>query len=343
MSPVPEKFEGWQFKEPMANLEKVEKSLPPPSPGYVVVQVHACGCCHSDTFTKFDAMKGGLPRCPGHEIAGEIAAVGEGVKNYKPGDRVGVGWFGGHCGECRSCAEGDFITCDKMPVTGIHYDGGYQRFVTAPVAALAPIPAELSYVEAAPLMCAGVTVFHGLRRANAPPGSNVGVQGVGGLGHLAIQVANKMGYKVFVFSRGTAKKELAMELGCHVYVDLEDPEFANKVQKDGGCKVILGTGIGGQAMGNVMQALGANGSFMILGVSQEDFPVSPFFMVSRQRKVQGHASGTAVDSADCMKFCALTGVRSRNEVYPASKAPEAFERMVSGHARFRVVIDWDKN
>lgn len=336
-------FVQYVVEEANGEFKKREAPLQDPPRGYVRVKVHACGVCHSDCFTKYGAFPGlKFPRAPGHEIAGVVDKIGEDVRPWKEGDRVGVGWYGGHCGICRDCRRGQFVLCPELPVAGIHYDGGYGEYVVAKAEALAKIPDSLSFQDAAPLLCAGVTVFHGLRRNAPPAGELVGVEGVGGLGHLGIQFANKMGYEVVVFSRGTEKKELAMKLGAHHYFDTNASDFIEQVQKLGGIKTILASTSNPAAMAHVLPALGTNGVLVILGAGQEEFAVNALHFISGQRSVHGHSSGTSADSEDALRFAALTGVRSMDEIYPSDKVPEAFARMESGKATFRVVIDWEK-
>eukprot|EP00897_Mesotaenium_endlicherianum_P010345 jgi/Mesen1/9339/ME000061S08780 len=331
------KFTAYQFPEAKGALEKVEKAIEEPTAGRVRVKVHACGACHADCYVKGGGWPGLThPRVPGHEIAGEVDAVG-------PGGffRVGLGWCGGHCGQCRTCRRGEFVTCPDMPVTGIHYDGGYGQFVMANANALAAIPDGLSYVEAAPLLCAGVTTFNGLRTCKLSPGEVVAVQGVGGLGHLAIQFANKMGYRVVVFSRGTEKRQLAMQLGAHHYFDTNTDDIVAETAKLGGVQVLLATSTNPKAMSAAFSTLGPLGTMLVLGAGADDICVSPAALIGGKKTVKGHASGVASDSEDTMKFVLLTGVRSMNEVFPFEKTAEAYDRMMSGDAKFRVVIDYD--
>eukprot|EP00271_Cylindrocystis_brebissonii_P015986 TRINITY_DN39092_c0_g1_i1.p1 TRINITY_DN39092_c0_g1~~TRINITY_DN39092_c0_g1_i1.p1 ORF type:complete len:340 (-),score=57.44 TRINITY_DN39092_c0_g1_i1:395-1414(-) len=336
------KYTAYEIQAKGGDFIKVERELQEPPPGHVRVKVQACGLCHSDCFTKEGFYPGvSFPRSPGHEVAGDVDAVGAGVTKWKAGDRVGVGWYGGQCTECEACREGDLVLCEKSPVTGIHYDGGYGRYIVANATALAALPEELSYAEAAPLLCAGVTVYNGLRHTKALPGALVGVQGLGGLGHLAIQFANKMGFRVVAFSRGEDKKEKALALGAHHYIDTNKEDFLDQVKTLGSLKVIIATSTSPKAMSQVLPALGRNGTFLVLGAGMEPMEVSALFLLGGRRSVAGHPSGAASDSEDCLKFAVLSGVRSMNEVYPASKAAEAYERMMSG-AHFRVVIDWSQ-
>eukprot|EP00897_Mesotaenium_endlicherianum_P000775 jgi/Mesen1/10699/ME000090S10157 len=331
------KFTAYQAVEANGPLQKVEKTIEEPPAGRVRVKVHACGVCHSDCFTTSGGFPGiQLPRVPGHEIAGTVDAVGPGVKLWKAGDRVGVGWYGGHCGECLMCRRGEFVVCPKMPVTGIHFDGGYGQYVVADANALAAIPDGLSFVEAAPLLCAGAC-FSFFPRDNIPrPEERQGVSRRAGP-----QFANKMGYRVVVFSRGPEKRELAMKLGAHHYFDTNADDIVAETAKLGGVRVLLATSTNAKAMSTAFATLGPLGVMMVIGAGSDDVCVGPSALISGKRSVQGHASGAASDSEDTMKFSQLTGVRSMNEVFPADKTVEAFERMVSGKATFRVVIDYD--
>eukprot|EP00271_Cylindrocystis_brebissonii_P006979 TRINITY_DN199_c0_g1_i1.p1 TRINITY_DN199_c0_g1~~TRINITY_DN199_c0_g1_i1.p1 ORF type:complete len:341 (-),score=83.26 TRINITY_DN199_c0_g1_i1:500-1522(-) len=337
------KFTAYQVSKAGGDFDKVEKEIVEPPAGYVRIKVQACGVCHSDMFTKEGQYPGvSFPRSPGHEVAGDIDAVGAGVSKWKPGDRVGVGWYGGHCTECRACRDGDFVCCDTLPVTGIHFDGGYGRYVIADAKAVAALPKELSYVEAAPLLCAGVTVYNGLRHTKALAGDVVGVQGLGGLGHLAVQFANKMGFRVVAFSRGQEKKAKAMELGAHHYIDTSKDDIQAALKDIGEVRVLVATSTSGKAMSQVLPALGRNGTLLVLGAASEPIPVDPLLLISGRRSVAGHPSGVANDSEECLKFAVLTGVRSMNEVLPPSKLPEGYARMMGGNPQFRVVIDWSQ-
>jgi D-arabinose 1-dehydrogenase-like Zn-dependent alcohol dehydrogenase len=320
-------------------FELVEREIPTPGAGAVRVKVQACGICHSDSFTKDGTFPGiQYPRVPGHEIAGIIDAVGTGVAGWTPGQRVGVGWHGGHCGYCDSCRRGDFVTCQTAPqVPGVTYDGGYADYVIVPAGALAAIPEELSPVEVGPLMCAGITTFNSLRHSGAQPGDTVAVLGVGGLGHLAVQFAAKMGFNTVAIARGADKEPLARQLGAHHYLDSEAHDPAAELMKLGGAKVILATATSGKAMSAVLGGLGVDGKMVILGVG-EPLNVPPLLLIAGRRSVTGWPSGRSIDSQDTLRFSALTGVRSMNELFPLERAAEAYERMMSGKARFRVVL-----
>jgi D-arabinose 1-dehydrogenase-like Zn-dependent alcohol dehydrogenase len=329
-----------QVRVPKGNLEIVEREVPAPEPGCVRIRVEACGICHSDAFTK-EGLWPGLqyPRVPGHEIAGAIDAIGSGVAGWTPGQRVGVGWHGGHCGYCASCRRGDFVTCRVAPrIPGISYDGGYAEYVVAPASALAPIPDELSAVEAAPLMCAGITTFNALRHSGARPGDTVAVLGVGGLGHLGVQFAAKMGFRTVAIARGKDKGPLARELGAWRYIDSETQDVSAALTELGGARVVLATVTSGSAMSAVMGGLGVDGTLMILGAPADPLQVNPILLIGGRRSIVGWPSGTAADSQDTLAFSALTGVRPVNEVFPLERAPDAYDRMMSGRARFRVVL-----
>ena len=329
-----------QITEPKGPLDLVERDIPEPGAGSVRVKVEACGVCHSDSFTKEGIWPGiQYPRVPGHEIAGIIDAVGTGVARWTPGQRVGVGWHGGHCGHCESCRRGDFVTCQiAFQVPGITYDGGYAEYMIAPAGALALIPEELSAVDAGPLMCAGVTTFNSLRNSGARPGETVAVLGVGGLGHLGIQFAAKMGFRTIAIARGGDKEPLARKLGAWHYIDSQAQDAAAELAKLGGARVILATVTSGEAMSAVLGGLGVNGKFIILGEAAEPLAVPAGLLIAGRRSIMGWPSGTSIDSQDTLSFSVLTGVRAMTEVLPLERAAEAYERMMSGEARFRVVL-----
>jgi D-arabinose 1-dehydrogenase-like Zn-dependent alcohol dehydrogenase len=329
-----------QVGGPKGSLEIVERQIPEPGPDSVRIRVEACGICHSDAFTKEGLWPGvQYPRVPGHEIAGTIDAIGSGVAGWAPGRRVGVGWHGGHCGYCASCRRGDFVTCQVAPrIPGISYDGGYAEYVIAPAAALAPIPDELSAVEAAPLMCAGITTFNALRHSGAVPGDTVAVLGVGGLGHLGVQFAAKMGFRTVAIARGKDKGPLARELGAWRYIDSEAQDVSAALMELGGARVVLATVTSGSAMAATLGGLGIDGTLVVLGAATDPLQVNSLLLIGGRRSIVGWPSGTAADSQDTLAFSALTGVRSVNEVFPLERAPDAYERMMSGKARFRVVL-----
>lgn len=320
-------------------IEIVERELPEPGAGQVRVKVQACGICHSDSLTK-EGLWPGLqyPRVPGHEIAGVIDAVGLGVQGWQAGQRVGVGWYGGHCGRCEACRSGDFVLCEQGQVPGISYDGGYAQYMLAPVDALARIPQELSDVDAAPLLCAGITTFNALRHSGAQAGDLVAIHGIGGLGHLGVQYAVKMGFRTVAIARGKDKAALARQLGAHEYIDSEDGDPGQALKALGGARVILATVTSGEAMSAVLPGLGRNGKLLIVGVSMDPVQVPTVAMIMNRASVQGWPSGTAQDSTRTLAFSAMADVRPMIEVYPLERAAEAYDRMMSGGARFRVVL-----
>ena len=334
------KMRAVQVPHPNGPLELVERDLPSPQPGSVRIKVQACGICHSDSMTKEGIFPGiSYPRVPGHEVAGIIDAIGPGVLGWETGQRVGVGWHGGHCGYCNSCRRGDFWACLNTPlVPGISYDGGYADYMVAPAGALALIPPELTPVEAGPLMCAGITTFNALRHSGARPGDVVAVLGIGGLGHLGVQFAAKMGFKTIAIARGQDKEPLARQLGAWHYIDSQSQDVAAELGKLGGAKVILATVTSSKAMAATVGGLGVNGKLLILGASLDPLEVSPLALLLRRQSISGWFSGQSIDSQDTLAFSVLTGVRSMNEVYPLERAAEAYERMMSGRARFRVVL-----
>jgi D-arabinose 1-dehydrogenase-like Zn-dependent alcohol dehydrogenase len=328
-----------QVPEPGADFQIIEREIPTPDAGHVRIKVQACGVCHSDRLTKEGGWPGiQYPRVPGHEIVGVIDEVGAGVSAWTVGQRVGVGWHGGQDGTCKACRRGDFINCENLLIPGISYDGGYQQYMVAPVEALAAIPESLNDAEAAPLLCAGVTTYNALRHSGALPGDLVAVQGIGGLGHLGIQFANKFGYKVAAIGRGPENEALAKKLGAHLYIDSRATNAAEELQKLGGARVILSTAPSSKAMSELIDGLGPNGKLMVVGADFKPIEVTPLQLISRSRTIQGWASGTSVDSEDTLRFAELTGVRPMIEIYPLEKAAEAYERMLSGDAEFRVVL-----
>ncbi len=328
-----------QVPSPGANFKIVEREIPEPGTGQVRIKVKACGVCHSDVLTKEGGLPGiQYPRVPGHEVAGVIDEVGAGVSEWKKGQRVGVGWHGGHDNTCLSCRRGDFINCENMQISGISYDGGYQEYMVAPVEALVAIPDSLGDVEAAPLLCAGITTFNALRHSGALPSDLVAVQGIGGLGHLGIQFASKFGYKVAAIGRGPENATLAKKLGASVYIDSEATNAAKELQKLGGARVILATAPSSKAMSELIDGLGPNGKLVVVGASFDPIEVTPAQLIFGNHTIQGWASGTPTDSEDTLRFAELTGVRPMTETYPLEKAAEAYARMMSGKAEFRVVL-----
>jgi len=328
-----------QVSKPNGPFEIVERDVPEPGAGKVRIKVQACGICHGDSATKEGIFPGiQYPRVPGHEIAGVIDAIGKDVIQWNVGQRIGVGWVAGYCGYCESCRRGDFATCRYGQVSGISFDGGYADYMIAPTEALASIPDELSATEAAPLMCAGITTYNALRNSGARVGDVVAILGIGGLGHLGIQFAAKMGFKTVAIARGKDKEELVRKLGARQYIDSKSQNPVEELVKLGGAKIILGTVPSGKAMGEVLGGLAVNGKLIMIGASDEPLEVSPIFFLSGRRSVVGWPSGSSIDSQDTLSFSVLCGVRSMNEIFPLEKAPEAYEQMMSGKARFRAVL-----
>lgn len=328
-----------QISKQGGDFEIVDREIPKPGPGEVRIKVQACGVCHSDVLTKEGGMPGiQYPRVPGHEVAGLIDEVGAGVSTWKIGQRVGVGWHGGQDNTCLSCRRGDFKNCRNPKIPGISYDGGYQEYMLAPIEALASLPESLSDVEAAPLLCAGITTFNALRHSGALPGDLVAVQGVGGLGHLGIQFGNKFGYRVAAIGRGPENESLARKLGASLYIDSKATKAAKELQKLGGAQVVLATAPSAKAMSELIDGLAPNGRLMVIGVSNDPIEVTPVQLILSNRTIQGWVAGTPADSEDTLRFAELTGVRPMIETYPLEKAAEGYARMMSGHAQFRVVL-----
>jgi D-arabinose 1-dehydrogenase-like Zn-dependent alcohol dehydrogenase len=320
-------------------LEMMERELPEPRPGTVRVKVQACGICHSDSVTVEGLFPGiQYPRVPGHEVVGVVDKVGDGVKGWKVGDRVGVGWHGGQCGYCHNCRRGDFFAClNEHLTTGVTFDGGYAEYLVASASGLASVPEGLSVVDAAPLMCAGVTTFNCLRNTGARPGDLVAVLGLGGLGHLGVQYAAKMGFRTVAIARGADKAEFAKKMGAAAYIDSQAQDPSAELQKLGGAKIVLATVTNADAMTAVMGGLGAKGVFMIVGAVPK-LEVPSLQMLLGSQEVRGWYSGTAADSEDGLNFSLLEEVRSINEIYKLEQFKEGYERMMSGKARFRVVM-----
>ena len=328
-----------QVNKAGGNFETVERPTPKPDRGQVRIKVEACGICHSDVLVKEGYWPGiQYPRAPGHEIAGRVDAVGEDVKTWKSGQRVGLGWHGGHCFVCDPCRRGEFILCKFEKITGISFDGGYAEYVIAPAEAVAAIPDGLTAEEAAPLLCAGITTFNSLRNSGATAGQLVAIQGIGGLGHLGIQYARQMGFRTVAIGRGADKKALAQKLGAHEYIDTDAGAPADALQKLGGANVIVATAPDSKSISALVDGLGPDGKLMVIGASQEPLTVTPIQLIGQRRTIAGWPSGTAKDSEDTLQFSALTGVRPMIETFPLEKAAEGYERVMSGKARFRVVI-----
>ena len=328
-----------QINGPGGPFEVTKRPVPEPSPNTVRIKIEACGVCHSDAFAK-DGHWPGLvyPRVTGHEVAGVIDAVGQGVTSWQKGQRAGVGWHGGHCGQCVPCRQGDFMGCRYFQVTGFNEDGGYAQYMIARTEAVAAIPAALSAVEAAPILCAGITTFNSLRHSGARPGDLVAVQGLGGLGHLGVQFASKMGYHTVAIGRGNDKESLALKLGAARYLDTEAVNAANELANMGGAAVILATAPSSQAMTDLVDGLGVGGKLLVVGASADAIKVTPIQLIMARRSVQGWPSGTGRDSEETLRFCALTGIRPMVETFPLEQAAAAYDRMLSGKARFRVVL-----
>jgi D-arabinose 1-dehydrogenase-like Zn-dependent alcohol dehydrogenase len=321
-------------------LELVSRDVPKPSPGQVRIKVQACGICHSDSITKQGLFPGiAYPRVPGHEVVGLVDAVGVGAGRWHPGQRVGVGWHGGHCGICGACRRGDFLMCESGKIPGISYDGGYADYMLAPGEAVAAVPETLSSAEAAPLLCAGITTFNALRHSSARAGDLVAVLGMGGLGHLGVQFAAKMGFRTAAIARGADKAAFAAQLGAHHYIDSLKEDVAQALTALGGARVVLATATNADAMTAAIGGLSSNGELVMVGVPDQPLKVPATELILRRRSVRGWPSGTAIDSEDTLAFGALTGVRPMIERYPLERAPEAYDRMMSGRARFRVVLE----
>ena len=328
-----------QIPKPGADFELIEREIPEPRHGQVRIRVNACGVCHSDVFTKDGSWPGiQYPRTPGHEVVGVIDQVGAGVSEWTKGQRVGVGWHGGHDGTCLECRRGDFRNCVNLQVPGISYDGGYQEYMVAPASALVSIPEVLSDTEAAPLLCAGITMFSALRCSGASSSDLVAIQGIGGLGHLGIQFANRFGYRVVAIGRGSENAPLARKLGAALYIDSQANNPGEQLQKFGGAQAILATAPSSKAMSELLGGLGPNGKLMLIGVAFDAIEVTPLQLINGSKDIQGWGNGTPADTADTLKFAELAGVRPIIETYPLEKAGEAYARMMSGKAEFRVVL-----
>ena len=328
-----------QISKPGSAFEIVDREIPEPDAGQVRIKVKACGICHSDVLVKEGLLPGiQYPRVLGHEVAGVVDEVGTGVTTWKKGQRVGVGWHGGHDNTCRECRRGDFRNCRNVKISGVSYDGGYQQYMVAPVEALVPIPDGLTDVEAAPLLDAGITTYNALRNSGAMPGDLVAVQGIGGLGHLGVQFANKFGYNVAAIGRGSEIAVLARKLGAHVYIDSQATNAAEELQKLGGARVILSTAPNSKAMSAMIDGLGPNGKLVVVGAGPDPIEATPAQLIFGSKTIQGWAAGTPSASEDTLNFCVLTGIRPMIETYPLERTAEAYARMLSGKAEFRVVL-----
>ncbi len=328
-----------QVSKPGAEFELVEREIPAPPAGHVRIRVEVCGICHGDVLTK-EGMWPGItyPRVPGHEVAGVIDEIGASVLEWKKGQRVGVGWHGGQCGHCLSCRRGDFSNCVNLLISGISYDGGYAEYMIAPVTALAAIPDSLNAADAAPLLCAGITTFNALRHSGAMPGDLVAIQGIGGLGHLGVQFASKFGYRTVAIGRGPENAARAKKLGASAYIDSKATNAAAELQKMGGARVILTTAPDSKSMSQLVDGLGKNGTMVVVGAALDPIEATPLQLIQGRRGVQGWASGIPTDSEDTLRFAELSGVRPMIEKYPLAQAAQAYARMMSGKAEFRVVL-----
>lgn len=332
------KMKAVQVSQAGGPFEVVEREVPQPGPGQIRVKVAACGICHSDALTRGGRFPGlTLPRVPGHEVAGRIDAVGAGVTQWKAGERVGIGWHGGHCFVCNACRRGLFINCEKAQVTGLSFDGGYAEYLVAPQEAAARIPADMKDTDAAPLMCAGITTYNSLRNIGARPGDTVAVQGIGGLGHLGVQFAARMGFRTVAISRGADKEELARQLGAHEYIDTEKTSVGDGLKKLGGADVILATAPSAEAITAALEGLKSRGTLLVVAAAHEPSKISTMNLLSG-RAIQGWPSGSAVDSEDAMAFSALTRVRPQTEVFKLEQAEEAFNKVMQNRVRFRAVL-----
>jgi D-arabinose 1-dehydrogenase-like Zn-dependent alcohol dehydrogenase len=329
-----------QVAKAHGRLELVTREVPEPKAGEVRVRIEACGVCHSDSVTVeglFPIVT--YPRVPGHEIVGKIDSVGTGVPQWKVGQRVGIGWYGGHCGRCEPCRRGDLVACQNPLIPGLTYDGGYAEYIVAPAAAIAAVPDSLKSLDAAPLLCAGITTFNALRNSGARPPDTVAVLGIGGLGHLGLQFAAKMGFNTVAIARGSDKEKFARDLGARHYIDNTAGDVSAALQKLGGARVILATVTDADAMSAAIGGLGYKGEFIVLGVPAKPIQASVPGLVLQRQSIRGWPSGTAIDSEDTLRFSEMTNVLPIIETYPLDKAPEAYDRMMSGNARFRVVLD----
>ncbi len=332
------KMKAVQVSKLNGPFEVVSREVPEPAPGEIRIRVEACGVCHSDALTKTGVYPGlTLPRVPGHEIAGRVDAIGADVRAWKAGDRVGVGWHGGHCFVCNACRKGDFINCDEAQITGLTLDGGYAEYAVVPYEAAARIPEGLDAVEAGPLLCAGLTTYNSLRNSGARPGDAVAVQGIGGLGHLAIQYAARMGFRTIALSHGSDKEALARALGAHEYIDTQKVDAAEGLRRLGGADLVLATAPHAAAIASTLNGLKARGKLLVVAAAFEPLQLSALSLLSG-KAIAGWPSGSAIDAEETMAFSALTGVRPRIERFPLEKAEEAFGKVMSNRVRFRAVL-----
>jgi len=331
-----------QISEAGGDFEVVDRDIPKPGANDVLIKVEACGVCHSDNFVKEGLFPGlEYPRVPGHEVIGTVEKAGENVHQWNEGQRVGVGWHGGHCFECEPCRRGDFINCQNAKITGISYDGGYAEFMLAPAEAIAAVPDDLKSAEAAPLLCAGITTFNALRNSGARAGDTVAIQGIGGLGHLALQYAHKMGFRTVAISSSDDKRELSEKLGADHFIDYKDEDQSEALQKLGGADIILATAPNSEAISALKSALKPNGKIITVGATPDSLDISPMDLIMGGKTVMGWASGTAMDSEDTLNFSAHNGANSMIETFPLDQAAEAFDSMMNNKARFRAVLVMD--
>jgi len=334
-------MQAGQIAQAKSSIQLTSLEKKDPGENMVRLKIQACGVCHSDSFSVDGGFPGiKYPIVPGHEIVGIVDEIGEGVHRLKKGDRVGVGWHGGHCNICTSCRKGDFITCDKLQTPGITYNGGYAEYGIFPETVCAMVPENISSSEAAPLLCAGVTTFNALRHSGAQSGDVVVILGVGGLGHLGLQFANKMGFHTVAVARGKDKKEMAIKLGAAQYIDSEGEDTVAALKKLGGAKVVLATVTQSSAMSPLINALGLDGKLLIVGAGFESLTVAPLQLLGKRLSISGWPSGTGKDSEECMQFCCLTGIRPMIEPFPFNQVNAAYEHMMSGKARFRAVLEF---
>jgi D-arabinose 1-dehydrogenase-like Zn-dependent alcohol dehydrogenase len=333
------KMRAVQVSKAGGNFELVERPIPEPGRNQVRIKVEACGICHSDSVVKEGLFPGiQYPRIPGHEVAGRIDAVGADVTNWKPGERVGVGWHGGHDFTCDDCRRGDFINCQNKKITSVTHDGGYADYMVAPAESVAAIPEDLPAADAGPLMCAGITVFNALRNTGATAGQTVAIQGIGGLGHLGVQYAKQMGFRTLAIGKGKDKEPLAQKLGAHHYIDTATEDPVAELKKVGGASVILATAPDSKAISKLVDGLASNGKLIVVGAGADPLTATPIQLIFGNKSIKGWASGTAKDSEDTLNFSALTGVRPMIEKYPLEKVAEAYDKMISGRVRFRAVL-----
>ena len=331
-----------QISQAGGDFELVDREIPSPADDEVLIKVQACGICHSDMLVKEGAFPGiEYPRIPGHEVIGTIEKAGERVKRWKEGQRVGVGWHGGHCFECDPCRRGDFISCENGKITGISYDGGYAEYLVAPANALAAVPDSLDSVEAAPLLCAGITTYNALRHTEARAGDVVAVQGIGGLGHLALQYAKRMGFVTVAISGSDSKKDLAFELGADHFIAAKDEDPAEALKKLGGAKVILATAPNSEVISPLVGGLTVDGQLLVIAATNDPMEITPFSLIAARKLVSGWPSGTAIDSEDTLKFSAQSNTMPMVETYPLDQVSEAYDQMINNKAKFRVVLTMD--